>query len=285
MAGVVLGALIALIALGSALAVLVGSSRWRAKTDVLYAAMVGARTPHPVATYDPRELEGLPPPVQRYFRAVLTAGQPVVASVFIEHTGTFNTSESAQRWVPFTSAQRVVTRRPGFVWDARVRMAPGMRAHVHDAYVAGRGVLTAKLFGLLTVMREPDTPELAHGELMRFLGEAAWYPTALLHSQGITWFAVDGSRARATITDGTTTLQLVFHFDADGLISSVYSDGRHRNANGERALMPWQGRFWNYRTQYGMRVPTEGEVAWLYPTGELPYWRGRTVRLEYEFAQ
>jgi hypothetical protein len=33
-----------------------------------------------------------------------------------------------------------------------------------------------------------------------------------------------------------------------------------------------------------MRVPTEGEVAWLLPGGAKSYRRGRVTRLVYEFA-
>lgn len=34
-----------------------------------------------------------------------------------------------------------------------------------------------------------------------------------------------------------------------------------------------------------MRVPLDGEVAWLLPEGAKPYWRGRITKLRYEFAQ
>ena len=68
--------------------------------------------------YDERELEGLPLPVQRYFRAVLKDGQPMVAATKIELAGTFNMSATGEQWKRFTSRQRVVTRRPGFLWDA-----------------------------------------------------------------------------------------------------------------------------------------------------------------------
>lgn len=72
------------------------------------------------------------------------------------------------------------------------------------------GILTAKLFGLMTVMTQPNTPELAQGELMRFFAEAPWYPTALLPSQGVVWEAIDNTRASATLTDGTMAVKLVF---------------------------------------------------------------------------
>ncbi len=262
--------------------ILYGLNRWQSDTSDLHARMAAARVPIAPTSYDPRELEGLPAPVQRYFRTVLKEGQPLVAAVRIEHAGTFNLSEAGEQWKPFSSTQRVIIQRPGFVWDARIGMAPGMTVHVHDAYVAGEGVLTAKLFGLLTVMKQPSTPELAHGELMRFFAEAAWYPTALLPSQGVVWEAIDGARASGTLTDGTATVKLVFQFDAQGLISSVRSEGRYREVDGVQVAAPWQGRYWGYEVQDGMLVPLDGEVEWLLPDGAKPYWRGRIQRIQYE---
>ncbi len=267
-----------------AMAILAGAYRWRSDMRELHARMEAARVPIAPTSYDPRELEGLPAPVQRYFRTVLTEGQPLVVAVSIEHTGTFNMGETTERWKSFSSTQRVVIQRPGFIWDARIRIAPGMTAHVHDAYIAGEGVLTAKLFGLLTIMKQPSTPELAHGELMRFFAEAAWYPPALLPSQGVTWEAIDDSQASASLTDGTVTVKLVFHFDAQGLISSVRSDGRYRVVDGVQVAAPWQGRFWGYEMQDGMLVPLYGEVEWLLSDGPKPYWRGRIQRIQYELS-
>jgi len=267
-----------------AVAILLGAHLWRSNTRALQAKMKAARAPIAPLSYDPRELEGLPGPVQRYFRAVLKEGQPLVAAVNVEHTGTFNMSEDGEQWKPFRSTQHIIIRRPGFVWDARIRMAPGMTVHVHDAYVAGEGILAAKLFGLLTVMKQPSTPELAQGELMRFFAEAAWYPTALLPSQGVVWEAIDDSQASATFTDGPTAVKLAFQFDAQGLISSVRSEGRHREVDGMQVPTPWHGRFWGYEMREGMLIPLDGEVAWLLSNGAKPYWRGRIQRIEYELS-
>jgi len=35
----------------------------------------------------------------------------------------------------------------------------------------------------------------------------------------------------------------------------------------------------------GMRVPMQGEVAWLLPEGPAPYWRGRITDIIYERAR
>ena len=103
----------------------------------------------------------------------------MVSAVRVEHTGTFNMSDTSEQWKLFTSDQRVIARLPGFDWDARIAMAPFLPVYVHDAYVAGEGMLYAKVIGLFSVADLRGTPEAARGELMRFLAEAAWYPTAL----------------------------------------------------------------------------------------------------------
>ena len=48
---------------------------------------------------------------------------------------------------------------------------------------------------------------------------------------------------------------------------------------------PWEGRFRSYELRDGMRIPMEGEVFWILPDGPHPYWRGRTTKIEYEFAK
>ena len=262
-----------------------GLWRWKEHSATLLAKLELARQPHAVARYDTREIEGLPAPVQRYFRAALTDGQAIVTAVSIRHAGTFNMSANGEQWKPFTSEQRVITKRPGFDWDARVMMFPCVPVHVHDAYIAGTGLLHGAVLGLVTVVDIADTPEIARGELMRFFAEAAWYPTALLPSQGVRWEAVDESSAHATLNDGPLTLTLLFRFNAEGLVDTVRAEARDRVVDGRTVAAPWQGRYWHYAMQDGMRVPQEGEAAWLLPKGDKPYWRGTTLSATYEFAK
>lgn len=157
--------------------------------------------------------------------------------------------------------------------------------HIHDAYIAGAGVLRGAVGGIVPVVNTKDSPELASGELLRFLAECAWYPTALLPSQGVRWTAVDDQSAIATLTDGPVTAALTFHFQQDGAIDSVRAESRGRAVGKATIGTPWQGRFWNHQMQAGMRVPMEGEVAWILPEGPMPYWRGVNTELRYEFAR
>jgi hypothetical protein len=272
-------------AVALAAAVLYGRYRWESGTRELRAGLEAGRRPVEPKTFDARELEGLPAPVQRYFRTALQDAQPMIAAVTVEHAGTFNMGENADNWKKFTSTQRVITQRPGFLWDARIAMVPGLYVYVHDAYVAGAGILHPAVLGLFTIMNMRGTRDVAEGELMRFFAEAAWYPTALLPSQGVRWEPVDDASARATLTDGDIALTMLFTFDDAGLISSARAEARGRTVGGEVVPTPWEGRWSDYEVRDGMLVPQSGEVAWILPEGPRPYWRGRIARLEYEFAR
>jgi hypothetical protein len=261
-----------------------GAWRWREATRTLVAQLERSRQPVATTRYEASELDGLPAPVQRFFRVALREGQPVVAAVELAHEGTFNAGDEAERWTPFVSRQHVVTRRPGFVWDARIDMLPGLGVNVHDAYVAGEGLMDPSVLGLVPLGTQRGGGTLAQGELMRYLAETAWYPTALLPSQGVRWEAVDERSARATLADADTRVTLTMRFGDDGLIESVTAAERGRTVGDRTEMAPWQGRFWNYATRDGMRIPLEGEVAWLLPDGPKPYWRGTIRSVAYEFA-
>ena len=276
-----------LFALACAALTVWGHWKWQGLTQGLVDRLEAARLEPVPLRFDARELDGLPPVVQRYFRAVLPEGAPLIAAAAMEHSGTFNMGETADVWKPFSSRQRVVMQRPGFVWDGRIRMLPGIAVRVHDAYVAGEGVLHPAILGLFTLADLRGTGALAQGELMRFYAEAASYPTALLPSQGVRWTPVSESSAQATVVDGELTLSLTFTFGADSLIESVRTEARGRTVGGRMVMRPWEGRWSDYRVQDGMRVPMTGEVAWLLPPeegGRKPYWRGSTTLLRYEFA-
>jgi len=281
----VIAMVLAVLVVAVTIGILYAMNRWQSDTRKLHSRMEAVRIAITPTSYDRRELEGLPVPVQRYFRTVLKEGQPLVTAVSVEHTGTFNMSETGEQWKSFHSKQRVITKRPGFVWEARIQMAPGITVYVHDAYVGGEGILIAKLFGLVSLVNLRGTPEVAQGELLRFFAEAAWYPTALLPSQGVQWEAVDDTSAKASLKDGETALTILFRFNESGLIESVRAEARGRTIAGRVIPTPWEGRWSHYEIRDGMLIPLDGEVAWVLPEGPKPYWRGHMHGIKYEFAK
>jgi len=273
--------LIATVLSAAAGTVALGQRRWQRETSARRATMRAACLPASVATYDRREIEALPPPVKRYFEVALQDGQAMVTSVRFAQQGQFRQDEKKDTCQPFRATQLATMYPPGFDWDARIRMAPGVDVWVRDTYALGAGSLRASVGGLVTVADLHDTVASARGELMRYLAEAAWYPTALLPSQGVRWKGIDDASARATLCDGATTVTLEFRFGTDGLIAAVWAESRPRSAT---EAAPWLCRISCYEQRSGMRIPLQGEVEWQLPSGPVPYFRGRMTDIDYEFA-
>lgn len=262
-----------------------GAGRWNEATRGLVARLDASRVAGDAARYDAAEIADLPAPVRRYFQLALTDGQPIIRSVDVKHSGTFNMSTNIARWLPFTSQQLVSTNRPGFIWNARIMMFPGVPVRVHDAYITGEGLLRPSILGLFALTDVQGGGDIAKGELMRYFAEAVWYPTALLPSQGVSWQAVDDTSANATLTDGPIRLTMLFRFGDDGLVSSIYANARGQMVGATTVMMPWEGRMSDYRKQDGMTVPFTSEVGYITPQGEKPYFRGTITQLTYAFAQ
>lgn len=258
----------------------VGAYRWNARVAG-FLARLRQRPAARRATYDKTELEGLPAPVARYFRTVLRDGQPIVRHAWLMQRGEFLVRSEPPVWRPFSATEAMTVG--GFVWDARIRVFPGIAIRVCDSFIAGAGSMRASAMGMLPLMHIEGTPEIAAGALVRYLAEAVWMPTALLPNQGVIWSALDDASARATITCGATTVSLDFHFDEDGLVERVFTGARPREVEGEFANAPWQGRFGQYADVHGMRIPLRGEVEWLHPEGARPYWRGFITTAAFEF--
>jgi hypothetical protein len=249
---------------------------WKARVARLFVRL-RQRPAGPCASFDETELDALPAPVARYFRAALQNGQPIVRHALLTQRGEILVREKPALWRPFTATEAMTVG--GFVWDARVRVVPGFPIRVCDFFIAGVGSMRASILGVWPLLRVQGTPEIAAGALLRYLAEAVWMPTALLPSQGVRWTPIDETSARATITVGETTESLDFHFGDDGLVQRVFTNARPRDGH---ASAPWQGRFADYRDVHGMKIPLSAEAEWLLRDGPLPSWRGHIVSAAFE---
>jgi len=144
-------------------------------------------------------------------------------------------------------------------------MMPVIPVRVLDAYHDGHGRLQAQVGGVLTVMDPEPSPELDEGELLRYLAEAPLYPTALPPRMGVSWTPIDDRSARATLTDRGTTAALVLHVNERNEVARVTGERSFTRSDGTSTYRPWIGYWRAYEERNGMRVPTEGEVAWVHP--------------------
>jgi len=264
--------------------------RWAFDRAALSNALERGRARSPSAPYDHDEIRALPAPVVRYFEAALTPGRPFLETVTLVQEGTLRTPSELR----FRAIARITTRRPGFVWEARVAGPFGLV--VIDAYANGQGSLdVALLYGGVRLQRVRKgvgpaasalQDRMAESQLQRWLAEAPWYPTALLPRAGVTWEAVDDTSARATVTDGLNAATLLFRFGNDALVESVHAESRGREVRGQLVGTPWEGRFSNPVERGGCVVPRDASARWL-PNGSPPepYWYGTVVDFRYDLDQ
>ena len=266
---------------GVTLAVVLGKTLQRRKTAQNRDDLLRRASSNRDKTFRRDDLNELPEPVRRYFNNVLQDGQQYVDTVRLEQEGELRTGEADSGWKQFTATQYISTDPLGFFWNARVNLWPLISARIGDLYSSGEGSARISLLGLIPIGGDDSNPELNEGELLRYLAEAVWYPTALLPSEGVQWNGIDETTAEATLEYGGATATLTFHFSEDNVVSKVHAEQRPRRVDNGYEPTPWTGRWDDYETRNGIHIPTTGEVIWHLPDGDMEAWRGRLTDIRY----
>jgi hypothetical protein len=268
-----------------AIAVFIG--RWRFRARV--AADVSELLSSPAPAVGPSELAAreasLPEPVRRYLSYAIPAGAPAILTVHLRHEGFFRTKPNAP-WLPIRGEQYFTVGRPGFVWNATVRMRPFFWPlfwiDARDRLFEGRGNMLVKLASTFTVA-DASGPEIDQGSSLRWLAETAWFPYALV-ADAVRWEPFDAHSARATLVQDGLPVIATFEFDDEGKPELLRAERYFSDGKAPAKLLPWSGRYLAYREFGGFRVPSYVEVSWQLPEGEFSYARFRVTEIQYNIA-
>ena len=96
---------------------------------------------------------------------------------------------------------------------------------------------------------------------------------ALAHNHELVFRQLDEQTVRVRVGDELTHVDLVF--DSSGDILGARTTTRSRGD----AVLPWEGRFSDFKDFGGIRAPTVGKVWWETSEGPFVYWRGRITSL------
>ena len=225
------------------------------------------------------DLEGLPEPVQRYFKYALKDGQEHIKFVRLKQVGEFRMKEN-QPWMPIKAEQYFTTEDPAFIWWVKLAMAPFIWIEGRDMYYQGKGSMLIKLLSTITVADAAGS-EMDISSLIRFLSEAPWFPTALLPSDYIEWKEIDSNSARAVIKDNGYTASGIFTFNEKGEITKFISNDRYMEVDGKYFKEQWGGYYRNYQEIEGMKIPIEGEVEWNLSDKDLQYAKLKITDIQY----
>jgi len=220
-------------------------------------------------SYD--QLEGLPKPVQRYFRHVLKEGQPYISYVRLKHNGWFKTGKD-KKAMDIKGEQYFTAEKPGFVWKGKTSMFTA-----RDMYLDGKGSLTVHLFSLIRIVRE-EGPNVDQGELLRWLGESVWFPTNLLPNKHLQWLPVNDHQARLNFEYQGLSVYYIVTFNEANEIEQLETE----RYMGNKGLTPWMGRVSDYQEVEGVKVPSLIEASWMLKDGKYTYGRFRVQQMQYD---
>ena len=219
----------------------------------------------------------LPAPVERYRQLAVGSHAPV-QTVRLRHGGTFRMSATGKA-LPIRGMQLFTADPPGFVWTGHVRMFPGVWVDARDLSIDGKGSMRVLVDDVVPVA-DVQGAQIDQGSALRLLAEMVWYPTALFDERYVTWTAIDADHARATLRMHDASVSGVFEFGPDGMPVSITAQ-RFMDREG---LRPWGGRYRDWRTVCGLRVPFDAEVAWELDAGRFTYAHWQVESLAFDEA-
>jgi hypothetical protein len=219
------------------------------------------------------------PPITRlpaavYDLAVRLGAKPLVDTqrVRLTQTGRMKRRLDSETWMPFTATQTIATTDCEFDW--RGHAGPFGAVSARDFLEDGEAGLVVTAFGVLPILRAPQSAAITRGELMRYLAELAWAPDAILGNTGLRW-RVDGpDTLSVSAGSGETASEVLLSLDGEGRIEGVFAPDRPRSSKAPFLPTPWRGRFADYRWHQDRLLPFFGEVAWELEDKEIIYWQG-----------
>ena len=229
-------------------------------------------------TFTHDKISSLPEPVQRYFKYALQEGQHYISYIKLKHNGAFRQDEG-QGWMPIDGQEYFTTEKPGFVWFAKIKPFPLFWISGKDTYIDGKGNLQIKLLSLFTVA-DAKGKETDEGELLRWLAEAPWFPTALLPSQYLQWEEIDSSSAKAVVEYGGFTVSAILHFNDKGEIIQLNAD-RYKTVGKSFSKEKWVCYFRDYEMMDNIMIHGTNEAAWKLGDGESSYAKFRITDIEF----
>jgi hypothetical protein len=229
-------------------------------------------------TYNSGQLADLPEPVQRYFKYSLKDGQRYISYARLKQGGYFRLNPSLD-FLPIEAEEYFSIKNPGYVWYAEIRPNPYVWLAARDTYFQGKGNVLAKLYSGVTLANSKGN-ETDQGAMIRWLGEAVWFPTALLPSDNIRWEEIDNSSAKAFFTDKGRTVAGIFHFNEKGEITSFTADRFM-----DKSLEKFEAICRDYKEFNRIKVPSQVEATWHLKTGDYTYVRFSVTEIEYDKAE
>ena len=215
-------------------------------------------TPQPLPAFDRQAAvaqtvplpDGLPAPVERFYRQVYGESVPVIESAVL--------------------SGRATMRINGITFPARFRFT-------HDAGQGYRHYIEATIFGLpLMKVNEhyldgkgrlelpfgvEEGPEVDQGGNLALWGESMWLPSVFITDPRVRWEPIDEETALLIVPFGEEEQRFVVRFDPQTGLLHFLESMRYRGVDSEGKTL-WINEALQWDSVDGHTIPTVGAVTW-----------------------
>ena len=160
-------------------------------------------------------------------------------------------------WMGFHAKQTISTLRCLFDW--RAQLSPAGLIGVRDALTEAGGQLDVHALGFVPLVRADPSPTLWRGELMRYLAELPWAPSAILHNTELRWRTEGPDTLAVAAGSGETAAEVLLSLNGEGRIVGAFAPDRARSPKPPFLPTPWRGRFSDYQSHNGVWLPASGD--------------------------
>ncbi len=244
-----------LIAIGAAYwAQRVGKPEFEAMADQLFEAV---DTQAAQTMYSKADFEQVPEVAVEYLKRALPEVGVRTRVVRITETGRIKMAEDSS-WDDFSSRQMSGVDPPRLVWAAEADWAPLMPVMTLMAYTGEKGFVRSYFWGMVEGFANGGLVIKAY-LMQRWLGEAVWYPDALLPSARLRWERADtkvkGVKvARVILEDDGIKVSGQFFFGGGGAPMFFLGDPL---PFGHLAGQRWYCQYSDWRRQGDRQIPFE----------------------------
>lgn len=257
----------------------VSYSKTRAEFNKM-ARIMTVKTDHAEGVFSQEDISGLPIPVQKYFEYCGYLDTPKMRTMKAVYKDVMFKFGKGKPTIIIDYIQYNIADKPARIANIDSSMY-GIPFEGLDSYTAGKGSMKGVLAKLFTLFNQTgETMDKA--SLVTFLSECLIIPNAALQDY-ITWEKIDDLHAKATISYYGRTASGIFAFNENGEMLSFTTDDREATAtDGTSEKVKWSVVFGEYKETEGIKKPTGFQAIWHYDDGDLVYFDGKDVVLEYD---
>jgi len=253
-------------------------SKTKAEFNLLVANLT-AKKDHVEGVFKEEDIAGLPGPVQEYFRYCGYIGKPKMSYITIVYEDVDFSFGKNKSPIKIDYTQYNFASQPDRIAYIDSSMY-GVPFEGLDSYIDGNGSMKGRIAKLFTLFNQTGRT-MDKSSLVTFLSESLFIPYAALQDY-IVWEPIDDLHAKASVSYYGISASGIFTFSESGEMRAFATDDREAvSTDGTSEKVKWSVVLSEYKETKGIRKPTVFQAIWHYDDGDLLYFDGKDVVIEF----